>query len=594
MVVLKYLVRTNRTLHDDLLQNHFIQTRKGSLPLAGEVNIYVIQNAPFPPDEDVPRLVEETALIIEDFVGVPFPTTDITLYVVDYENTPTDDAGIHWGNGMWVSRHEDLPHELWGLRTPGLPHEYSGTVQLQTLYHETAHYYFNFGPHWFHEGMAEFMLDYVQGRGLPAKSLGSMARDGCRHYDEPIENIWHYNYILDHVYDYDGNFYNLPWEIEQCGYSIGEAFLLAVFGTIGEEAMSAAVGELYRDSWQPTTEEVIYRAFLKHAPEDRKDVFRYVYRRLHGGEYAFDAAESQAANDVAARVFEHISWFEDPPDDDHYRAAHSILAMWIRSRGFWERISRTAWLEDGVNSNESWALSNISAIADTDIALATMVADYPWFTDGIAEKESGALSALWNMVNNDAALAKMVASLPWFTDGIDGSEEDALSALGVMVNNDAALAKMVASLPWFTDGIDGKEGRTMWSLIDLVRYDAESATMVANHPWFTDGLVEERRAIVSLHIIAAEDAEFATMVANLPWLTDGIAEKESDALFALGLMVNNDAALATMVASLPWFTDGIDGSEEDALSALGLMVNNDGSESPMVHRRHCLLRVGGN
>ena len=70
---------------------------------------------------------------------------------------------------------------------------------------------------------------------------------------------------------------------------MGENFMHAVLETIGEEAMSSALREhfLALDNNRHDFEQAIYRAFLKHAPPDRKEDFQEIYRTLHGGPYAY-------------------------------------------------------------------------------------------------------------------------------------------------------------------------------------------------------------------------------------------------------------------------------------------------------------------
>ena len=284
IVVLGRLAISSPALYDDLLQTHFIQTRTVLLSLAREVNIYVIQNTPFPPYEDLPRLVKESASTIEDFIGVPFPTTDIILHVaVGSVYELTHRGGAYVGSHMRIVR-------------------YGGDASW-ALPHETAHYYSNgyhFSPGWFIEGMATFLDAYVGYKtGDPnyfsERRAGSSAgvRSTCRYDDEPIENIRHYNYIQEHVHAGDWRRVSGEDRFWGCRYPMGENLLFAVYDAIGEDAMSAAVRELYLqsiDSGQPAGEEDIYRAFLKHAPSDRKEAFLDVYRRLHGGAFALDEA----------------------------------------------------------------------------------------------------------------------------------------------------------------------------------------------------------------------------------------------------------------------------------------------------------------
>ena len=279
VVVLGGLISNSPNLYDELLQNHFIQTRTVSLNLARDVNIYVIQNSPFPSYEDLPRLIKESALIIEDFMGVPFPTTDIILHVVVgsiYELTHK--GGVYLRSHMRIVR-------------------YGGDASW-ALPHETAHYYTHGAPGWFVEGMATFLDAYVGHRsGVPnhfsQRRAGSSAgiRSTCRYDDEPIENIRHYNYIVERIQIGDWRRVSEDDHFWGCRYPMGENLLFAVYDAIGEGAMSAAVRELYlqsRDSGQPATEEDIYRAFLKHTPYDKKEAFLDVYQRLHGGAFAFE------------------------------------------------------------------------------------------------------------------------------------------------------------------------------------------------------------------------------------------------------------------------------------------------------------------
>ena len=276
VVVLGGALGQSSKMYDDLLRSHFIQTKTVSLPLAGDVNIHVIQNAPFHSYEDLARPIGEIAFTLEQFVGAPFPTNNIILHVI--VDSGYGVRGAHLRNYMQLVRTRNT---VWFLA------------------HETAHYYFHsiFGPAWIVEGMANFSDEYVNDRiGVPGDSIRRAAaattvRSTCRYNDEPVENLRHYNYILERVYE--GKWYALNREDEfwLCAYAMGENLITAVYDAIGEGAMSAAVRELYlqsRDSGRPATEEDIYRAFLKHTPYDKVEAFLDVYQRLHGGAFAFD------------------------------------------------------------------------------------------------------------------------------------------------------------------------------------------------------------------------------------------------------------------------------------------------------------------
>ena len=267
--------RKSRPLFDDLLEAHYAQHSTVSLPLAGNVNVWVVQNAPSPPGEDLLKTIEDTARIAEKFLGTPFPTTDIILLVVTPGEKDYRIGGGHIGSHMVLRR-------------------FLGEVN--NVPHETAHYYFyfNFGQVWFREGAAQFVQAYVNDR-TGVQSLADHSAElsieterSC--INAGTENIRHFSYELEHVYE--GRF----WP-GGCGYILGENFLLNVYYTLGAESMSAALKELFSynqdyllfqgGSVQPPIEEDIYDAFLKHTPPDRREAFRDLYRRLHGGPYAF-------------------------------------------------------------------------------------------------------------------------------------------------------------------------------------------------------------------------------------------------------------------------------------------------------------------
>ena len=264
VVILGNIIDSSPLLYQDLLHSRFIQTKTISLSLAGDVNIYIVQSAPFPPDEDLLTTIENTARIAESFLGEPFPTTDIILLVTDPED---GFAGRHYGTYMTL------------VRSLG---------NVESIPHETAHYYAYEAPRWFVEGFAEFMETYVEDqtgiRSIADRRLELLQNDSC-FTDLEMENIRHYLFYLT-----EGG----P---PGCSYPFGENFMLAIFESIGEEAMSTALRELYLaneeyfrnpERGQIPDEEAIYDTFLKHTPSDRREALIDVYRRLHGGAFAFD------------------------------------------------------------------------------------------------------------------------------------------------------------------------------------------------------------------------------------------------------------------------------------------------------------------
>ena len=242
-----------------LLESRFIQARAVSLPLAGDVNIWILADQPFTPAEDYPVLIGDAARVMEGFLKVPFPTADIVMLAVG------SGGGIQ--RQLYFSVGSDRPES--------------------TIYHEMAHYYFTGPPEWVSEGGAEFMVDLVYDR-LGVQDLSSTRDQAARSAEwcleeMKFENIRHYAFMFDNRLE-SGIVVS-----RVCLYRLGRDFLHTVLDTIGEEAMSAALREYLseRTDSPHENEGVLYRVFLDHAPLDRKDDFLEIYRTLHGGPYAY-------------------------------------------------------------------------------------------------------------------------------------------------------------------------------------------------------------------------------------------------------------------------------------------------------------------
>ena len=269
LVVLERLSRSrwgNPELFDGLLHTPFNQSTTVTLPLTGDVSIWAFQRSPFPRDDKLLLTVANSVRVIEAFMGLPFPTTDIIIAV----DGSFDNLGLYWGNQVWLK-------SLWQDRR-----------WSEVVAHEMFHYYTH-GPRWFSEGSAEFIQAYVNDR-TGARALDDRRIEVLKEVQECIENgkenLRHLNYLEAAGGPLFG----------RCAYEMGENFLLAVFDLIGEEGMSSALRELYLSnrefsetsgsSGQYASEERIYSVFLNHTPPGLQEAYRDLYRRLHGGPYA--------------------------------------------------------------------------------------------------------------------------------------------------------------------------------------------------------------------------------------------------------------------------------------------------------------------
>ncbi len=250
-----FLVVTNRDQHSDsqyrdFLRTHFTRSATISLPLAGDVDLWVFWHLPFPESDDTVELIEDAVRALEALMGVPFPTTDIILLLGDPDSISY--SGYHAGNYIAMDR----------IVGEG---NHRGVV-----YHETAHYYYMGIHSWFNEGFADLAVTYT------------MTRVGLRSFAEREDYLEKYD--LPECIEL--GFRNIQELLDKGGHAcLGEFILVSLFNLLGEEATSAALRELYLMSGEQG-EEDFYLIFLKHTPLGLEDEFRDLYSRLHGGPYA--------------------------------------------------------------------------------------------------------------------------------------------------------------------------------------------------------------------------------------------------------------------------------------------------------------------
>ena len=283
------LAGQNPSLYKALLIDSNLYHESISLPLAGEVNVWLVQDTSPVLNQESLRQIEYAARVAEEFFGVPFPTTDIIVLVVTEGKSEYGHLVQHLGSLMSV------------VVSRG---------QLYGILHEAAHYYLtsNFQGHpWFTEGGANFieaLVNHERGR-QDISSRETVVSKEVQSFciDSGVENIRHNAYLLERG----------QVSYFQCNYRLGEYLLLNLLKIMGKNAMSAALNELYVSSGghvpalrfsTPPSEEDIYETFLKHAPDQQERV-RELFRSLHGGDFAFpeiDFADEEADEAEDARL----------------------------------------------------------------------------------------------------------------------------------------------------------------------------------------------------------------------------------------------------------------------------------------------------
>ena len=276
-------------LQNALLDVHHVYRQSISLPLAEKVNVWIVQSADLVSNEKVLSEIEDTLRIAEEIFRVPCPTTDVILLVSTEQGTDYEVYSGHSGSHMVL--------KSWEGKVTFVPHE-------------TTHYYLsrrNFDAAWLVEGGANLIEDLFHDRRghQDISSRGSIVLDRIQTncIVAGVESIRHNAYLVgrEHI-----SFF-------QCTYSMGENLLLNLLEIMGEEAMSSVLNELYVSSGghvpalrfsTPPTEVEIYEAFLKHTPPEHQEEVRELFRRLHGGDFAFpeidyDDAEADEPADAA-------------------------------------------------------------------------------------------------------------------------------------------------------------------------------------------------------------------------------------------------------------------------------------------------------
>ena len=267
-------------LREDLLRSHDVQSATISLPLAGDVHIWVFQNTPFSESDDFTTPIAQTLEFMESFLGVPFPVSNVKLLIADIRETDYSVRGQHLGSYMQLSRTSN---------------------EVASIPHETAHYYFSYMPDWLSEGGANLMESYVRDRTgveeLSERRLDVAASVRHCNEDDGIGNILHMHY--------HSGYFGIG-----CAYTMGENLLFSIGDVIGEEALSSALGELVSlnledegalwYSWdremQPGEERLIYNVFLKHTPVESQDRLARIFRELHGSSASSNRADDHGSS----------------------------------------------------------------------------------------------------------------------------------------------------------------------------------------------------------------------------------------------------------------------------------------------------------
>ena len=262
----------------DLIQGGRARSETVSLP-SGEGTLFLIRRPSLGyADNSVFEWMSTGMEAIEDFAGTPWSS-------MQYEWLSLTGLGAFPGT-PWMKNDAIL------YVVPGLSLEAVGssggrnylshiTINIdpgsssfkEVLYHELGHYYSYTGPKWLREGGAEFLASYTLhlSENVSLQSRYDLAQEGVANNCKGATNIQEW--------------IDAPTPIigvgADCAYPMGESFLLGMYLGLGHEVVLSSWGDLLER--RQMTEDDIYQVFLSNTPPEKQDVFRDLYRRLHGG-----------------------------------------------------------------------------------------------------------------------------------------------------------------------------------------------------------------------------------------------------------------------------------------------------------------------
>ena len=198
-------------------QQATVERRSITLPHTGTTDLAIIRTSP-----GVPRsmdLLEHSVSGIEQFMGVALPTNYVGLLfgtaVLGYSH------GTHYGNYLVMLPEYDTDD---GSDSAN----YAGRLMA----HEVAHSYWRDNPNWLDEGLAELLAGISENRRTKVPVTVDYT------YCPAGDNIA----LLERL-DAAGVIYDY-----RCNYALGGQFFLELYNSLGDDAFSEGIRNLYLSS----------------------------------------------------------------------------------------------------------------------------------------------------------------------------------------------------------------------------------------------------------------------------------------------------------------------------------------------------------
>ncbi len=243
---------------DQLVAPYKVESATVILPHSGAVNVWFVHRRSAHAGRRVLVTIEKAVRDIEQFWELPFHVDNLIFSVLgDLGGI----LGVYRGHVVLLDPNFDE----------------SGRNGPRVIYHEMAHYFFNFGPAWFFEGGADYVEGYflTSHGGIPRAQFRNVCRrNGVNNLQELIE-------------------LGVDDPLRSCRYEMGMHFMVALRKAMGEKPWLSVLRALYLEygyarlfyQSDPIDDETVYRAIMEHTPPSLRNRVRDVFRRLHGGPF---------------------------------------------------------------------------------------------------------------------------------------------------------------------------------------------------------------------------------------------------------------------------------------------------------------------
>ena len=359
---------------------------------------------------------------------------------------------------------------------------------------------------------------------------------------------------------------------------------------------------------------------MRHADPDTVAGTTDLYLKRHSGRFLFDdyyeIPDVEIPTHFAEAHSSELRWVDGQLVRQQVRLLESLIRIWELDSQLADELINTEWVKHPRGYVEASTITDIAAIASTDLELARLISSRPgvefglvyWmhtFIESVRRIHQNDSSLAWDVAESPWAVedffmptslfARLVADLavedvdvarrllvmPWIADGLSGSEVDALQRVRRMWRHSPELVRTVAGLDWVSQTTSNSDAVGNLELIlhyaELISASSPDLGLdIMRSEWFQDGVdIYERRALGYVAVASESNLDTANEIAGLDWFADGSDDVESLAVGVLfDLAVTHDEVFERVMA-LSWVRDDIAAIEEEALFNLLQVVNAD-------------------